>query len=284
MSVDELYLNDFLPEGDACHLARAEYRPGQMLAAHGHDFAELFFIERGSGIHRAAGLGSAMNARERSLVLRTGTVCLILPGEVHSIRPSSREPLVLANVAFDWDEASSILMRYGVRRPISLAGVTIGSQRRPLLALAFAELESSRRDQLSLDSFLLRILAVVTQSETEQADGLPTWLSTASLSLIANPERLADGVPGLASLAGRSPDHVNRVCRAVFRCTASDYVNRLRLDRAEKLLRTTELDVTEIAFESGYGNLSYFFRKFRDRWGTTPRRYRQAARRPVQAR
>ncbi|MFW5783119.1 MAG: helix-turn-helix domain-containing protein [Spirochaetota bacterium] len=65
---------------------------------------------------------------------------------------------------------------------------------------------------------------------------------------------------------------------------ASGLVNRLLLDRAERLLRTTLLDVTEIAYSAGFGNLSYFYRLFRERYGCSPRAFREYAQRPLRVR
>ena len=275
---DRLYLNDFLPQGDACHLARAHYRPGQVLAHHGHDFAEVFWIESGTGTQRIYGSDLP------SLPLVPGTVCLLLPQDEHSIRSVGSSTLTLANVAFPWKRAGGLLRRYGSDRPLPPSGVQVGTRRQSLLSIAFAELETSRRDQLSLDSFLLRLLVWVSESAAEQTAGIPHWLAAATDRISSDPAILADGVPGLASACGRTADHVNRVCRSQLGITASEYVNRLRLERAEQLLRTSDLDVTGVAYDSGFANLSYFFRLFRSRWGTTPRQYRDAARLPVQAR
>ena len=285
---NRLYLSDFLPDGDAFHVARARYRPGQVLAHHGHDFAEVFWIEAGTGTQLISGSGSEAASRgeadrqKRRLV--KGTICLLLPDDEHSIRADGPYGLSLANVAFEWERACAVVQRYGMERPLLPGGIILDSRRLALLSIAFSELESSRRDQLSLDAFLLRLLWCVAESAAERADGVPHWLASATARMNADPSLLSDGVPGLAAACERTADHVNRVCRSQLGITASEYLNRLRLERAEQLLRTTELDVTSIAYDSGFTNLSYFFRLFRTRWGITPRRYRDAARMPVKAR
>ena len=92
---------------------------------------------------------------------------------------------------------------------------------------------------------------------------------------------LAGGASALAHLAGKSADHLNRVCRRHLGVTASAVVNRLRLERAEYLLQSTPMEITAVAFESGFSNLSYFYRLFRERRGTTPRLYRDMHVQPV---
>lgn len=58
----------------------------------------------------------------------------------------------------------------------------------------------------------------------------------------------------------------------------TDYVARLRVGHACKLLADTELPVTDICFEVGYSNVSSFNRTFRLQRGLTPSAYRRLAR------
>jgi AraC-like DNA-binding protein len=58
--------------------------------------------------------------------------------------------------------------------------------------------------------------------------------------------------------------------------TFSHHLLRLRLDKAASLLVSKhEMRIAEIAFLSGFSDLSYFNRSFRKRFGETPRGYRK---------
>ena len=61
--------------------------------------------------------------------------------------------------------------------------------------------------------------------------------------------------------------------------TIIDYITSIRIERAKELLLTTDKSCTEICFESGYNNQSYFTRTFRDCAGMTPRNFREQNRR-----
>ncbi len=50
----------------------------------------------------------------------------------------------------------------------------------------------------------------------------------------------------------------------------SAHIRDRRLKRARKLLRKTDKSVTEIAYEVGFNNLSYFARKFREKYSVNP--------------
>lgn len=54
------------------------------------------------------------------------------------------------------------------------------------------------------------------------------------------------------------------------------HLGRLRLTEAARLVRTSKLQMTEIAFRVGYGNVSHFNRQFRELWGCSPSEMRQA--------
>lgn len=54
-----------------------------------------------------------------------------------------------------------------------------------------------------------------------------------------------------------------------------EYLNRKRLESAAGLLTESKETVTEIAAKSGFGNVTYFNRIFRQRYGMTPTEYRK---------
>lgn len=55
--------------------------------------------------------------------------------------------------------------------------------------------------------------------------------------------------------------------------TFTQYVNNLRVDNAAKLLVESDLNVSQICFESGFNSLSYFNRQFKKYKGTSPKIY-----------
>ena len=53
-----------------------------------------------------------------------------------------------------------------------------------------------------------------------------------------------------------------------------DYVNRLRVEKAKKLLKETDLKISEISRKLGYSQMSYFGSIFRKLEGCTPKEFR----------
>ena len=66
-----------------------------------------------------------------------------------------------------------------------------------------------------------------------------------------------------------------RLFKKTFGCCFADYVLVYRLEKAKVALSTGNLSVTEIAFQTGFNNCSYFGKVFRERFGITPLQYRK---------
>lgn len=70
-----------------------------------------------------------------------------------------------------------------------------------------------------------------------------------------------------------SPFHFLRIFRSVTGVTPHQYLVRLRLRRAAKLLTERGMPVTEVALEVGFGDLSNFVRTFGRAAGVSPARF-----------
>ncbi|MDW7658951.1 MAG: helix-turn-helix transcriptional regulator, partial [Bacillota bacterium] len=55
--------------------------------------------------------------------------------------------------------------------------------------------------------------------------------------------------------------------------TPTDYIIRLRLEHARRLLQTGGICITAAAAESGFPDSNYFSRQFRRHYGMAPRDY-----------
>jgi AraC-like DNA-binding protein len=85
----------------------------------------------------------------------------------------------------------------------------------------------------------------------------------------------------LARVSGVSAAHFARSFKQAFGVPPHRYLLTRRIERATALLRDTDLSITAIAFDTGWGSLGTFGRTFRDITGESPGRIR--ARRRVAA-
>lgn len=290
-SKKKLLLCDFVAPEELFHVARV--RPTARASTreagiHTHDFAEAFWVESGGGTH-------FVNGKQKSL--QRGDVILIRPRDAHFFRASSRESdgeFVLVNVAFAAETLEFLQSRYFPEEeswPWHGSGLpshfVVGGEALRKLGAWADSAPSSSQTRLDLEAFLLDLLRMIarpqaTNDECENAarvlaaapDGaIPQWLEHA-LVRFDEPQHLATGGERLAELANRSPEHLNRVLQSATHRTTTATVNEMRLQYAARQLRLTNRPVADIAADCGLANASHFHRLFRERFGTSPRRFR----------
>lgn len=69
--------------------------------------------------------------------------------------------------------------------------------------------------------------------------------------------------------------HFSRIFKRATKKTYQEFLSEVRLGHACRLLAETDWPVVDIAFDSGFNNLSNFNRRFRQTYGTSPRDYRK---------
>jgi AraC-like DNA-binding protein len=85
----------------------------------------------------------------------------------------------------------------------------------------------------------------------------------------------------LAAVAGMSKYHFQRLFTATYGISPAAYLSQRRIERAQDLLRATNLTVTEVCHAVGFSSLGSFSSRFRELVGCSPsefqRRYAQGA-------
>ena len=79
----------------------------------------------------------------------------------------------------------------------------------------------------------------------------------------------------VAEYVGISKCHLSRIFPEYVGEHFSDYVQRLKLEKAKELLRFTNMRIYQVAETIGFYNIRYFSRIFRDIVGVTPADYRR---------
>jgi transcriptional regulator GlxA family with amidase domain len=80
-------------------------------------------------------------------------------------------------------------------------------------------------------------------------------------------------VATLARSAGMSSSSLHRAFKQVTTLTPVQYLKRIRLDEARRLMLDEQCDAAEAAFRVGYASASQFSREFKRLFGLPPRQY-----------
>jgi AraC-like DNA-binding protein len=79
----------------------------------------------------------------------------------------------------------------------------------------------------------------------------------------------------VAKAVGFSTGHFSKMFKKHFGIGFAEHVQKLRMERARHLLRTTPLPIGQVSRETGFRSYLYFFEAFRKENGMTPKEFRR---------
>lgn len=145
------------------------------------------------------------------------------------------------------------------------------------------QLQEDNNDQQLLDT-AMRLLGRIKRLATKQAQHTPDnkthrtqpTASYAKLNTILQ-RRLTEHITlqEVAKLLGESPSAISHRLKRKFGLSYSEYLGRLRIDKAKEILRRTKLSATEVAHRVGFSDQSNFTKQFKKFEGDTPIDYRK---------
>ena len=205
--MQQLRLATSCRQGNAYRVARVKLAPAHRIECRWHDFAEVFWIEAGSGVHLVNERAPPVDAW-RSRADATGGSSHV--SHERSGRADAGERRVRSR--YGRFPARTLFRRRAWPGRVTRSPASTGSSRASSAGRVSSPGCSSRvRPPVAARAVPAR--AVATARLAALATGLPLWLNDALRRLGDDPDALARGVPALAALAGRSREHVNRVAR-----------------------------------------------------------------------
>jgi AraC-like DNA-binding protein len=122
------------------------------------------------------------------------------------------------------------------------------------------------------DYRLLSSVQLQSEDDDESLDQIDAVVSRITEDL-AQPFSAAD----IAAELGMSESRFSRFFRRATGNTFTDFVNRVRINRACQLLMETDKLITHICYEVGFNNVANFNRRFLETKGMTPSEFRKQA-------
>ena len=246
-----------------------EHHERKRMRNHSHDNYEIYYITKGTCCYFI---------ENKAYYLIPGDVVIIPNNIVHSTEyQNTVYSRMLINCADYYipESIKSLLpdLVYHYRNPNIVHEIDTLFQK--------VKAESNNIDDLSQEIFrcytnmlfflLIRNPNLVTPSEEEKhyIDDALEFLQNHFASNITLPD-----------LAGRyfvSPEHFSRVFKSKTGFNFSEYINILRLQRAESLLKQMNAaPITEIAAACGFNDSNYFSLKFKELYGIPPKKFQSA--------
>lgn len=231
--------------------------------------------------------GCILHVRGEEIPVGEGTAALMRTTDVARCAILSTSDLV--NFRFPFARMAPLIddLDAALIRPIPIETEAMRLLMHYVGALESEETLASPEIQ-SLVSAHLQDLAAIAVGATRDAAmvgsgrGVPaTRLRAIKADVVKNLTDRRLSIDIIAARHGITPRYVSMLFDGDA-TTFTEFVLLQRLNRAYRMLshaRFSELTVSAIAFEVGFGDLSYFNRVFRRRYGVTPSDVRQSARR-----
>jgi len=174
-----------------------------------------------------------------------------------------------------------------LQKTVQAAAIPVG---RPIVGFAPAILEESVAamhrefrdhadpDPVIIENLMHNLLREAARIAAPQADRIPPhlvelqrWIEEHSTDRIT--------LTGLAFRCGMSVPHLCACFRRSFQTSPIAYVIRVRMRRAQMLLRDRNLRIAQVAAAVGYDDVHHFSKLFRQHYGVPPRTLSQRAQR-----
>ena len=113
-------------------------------------------------------------------------------------------------------------------------------------------------------------LVYSNQSEEKTEDITDDFLIKLNGIVASNMNNADFGLPQLCKAMGFSRAQIYRKIKELTDQSPAVYVRKLKLQKARELLKNTNLNISEVAYEVGFKDLSYFSRSFSEEFGAPP--------------
>lgn len=264
--------------------SEAEHSDGPPNHRHTHDFLVLVYVEEGAG-------SVTIDGTERPL--RAGEVHAVLPGQVIGIATIAELSHSRAwAVAFTPDAVpalSSVSPLAWAHHPLlALFAPGAGTSRvaepdRASWSAWLTDLAGELADPDRLGAHeavaaLLTRLLVAAGRLASSAPGAPDPLVERVFAEIESTFREPVSAADVAHALGYTPGHLTTVLRRRTGRPLLEWITERRMTEVRRMLRETDLPLDVVAARTGLRDATYLVRRFRDRYGITPQRWRRTER------
>lgn len=249
---------------------------------HRHTFFELVYVLKGSATHWLEGDQVSLGA---------GDYFIIDPGSTHCYRET--RDFVIVNCLFlpeyidraleDCPSLSSLLsnqvLRFGVPVEIKTSDRILHDEDNrvgKLIRLMEQEYAARKTGFMELlRCYLTQVLVLaVRASEEAERTRIPHRATAATVDYLRQHYTLPLSLDAISHQLGYTPQYLSSLFRKDMGMTMQEYLQRLRVEDACRLMGDQNLTLTQLAQAVGYTDAKHFSKVFRKHKGASPREYR----------
>ena len=249
-------------------------KPYCMPIKHYHNCYEIYIMLSGSRI---------MVIDDESFSAESGDVFLIPPGRVHHTSGIKYERVVIyfsekfidcfftngfKKTLLECFEVNGIKMQYYLG---NLAGICdkladfTNKNKKEEIAITLAELLLLLRENMNK----------IIENKKEKDVG---YMVADIVNFIGENYTLIENIGEIATKFSISREYLCKIFKRQTGFTVISYLNTLKLEKARRMLLSTNKKITEILVMCGYSSATYFGKLFAEKYGMSPREYRKSNR------
>lgn len=244
---------------------------------HYHDYYEIFLTLSDGIIH---------SVNKKDIPLKEGSLVFIRPQDTHIFKFKSEE-CYMVNLTFN-EKTAELLFEYlaeGFPSKLLIESelpplVILNSKEKNKLSEKLSALNSiDWDDEIKLKSNMRLLLANIFMNYfafyTETTDDkVPYWLSY-TCEKMQKKENFSQGLKRMIEISGKTYEHIARSLKQHFGSTPTSYINEIRLNYAANMLLNSSYSITDIIYDSGFSNVSWFNTCFKKKYGISPKNFRE---------
>lgn len=210
--------------------------------------------------------------------LGPGDGFLILPGESAMYRADQDEPWHYTWVGFQGEKAQELLSMAGLggEQVVFHCGVKSGAFD-SLISLC-RQATGPNPNDFSLLGYLYLFLSQMMNPDRLHPGSLKKGqYYDKAIQFIANNYAYDITIPMVAEAVGINRSHLFKVFKEKIGLSPQEFLIQYRIIKATELFDTTDLNVTEVAFSTGFKDPSHFSKVFRSIVGCSPKEYEKTA-------
>ena len=242
---------------------------------HTHDYFELFLVIKGKGKHTVG---------DTTQIILPSALLFIRDFDEHKYTRIPGESFEFINLSFSKNTFEAMFRFFDNK---TLKNVLLNAKMPPMVMVserekeklfyAMSELldnEEIQNAKIKCRTLLAKIFTEYFINYSEEQSGIPLWLEM-SYEKMLKPINFIKGPERMVELSGKTREHLSRSMKKYYKQTVSEFVNGLKLNHSANLLLSSDFSIIDICFECGFENLSWFYRKFEEKFGCTPKVYRK---------
>ncbi len=246
---------------------------------HWHDFFELEFVVSGKGVHTIDNL---------SYEIGPGSIYIVSPLNCHRVQCSQKNPPEIFTVRFDGNILSPAVLTLINDATPPITATLVATEYRFVISemkLLIKEFKAHKPDaELMMRTLLehicltlLRRVEPPAQNKGKEKSPTDEPSIKRAVSYINHNFRSDISLREIAESLNLTPNYFGELFKKETGVSFNTYLKSIRLKYALNLLNNTELNISQICFESGFNTTSYFIDNFKKEYGTTPMQYRMKA-------